>query len=334
MERENGIRTDGMAGGLARRLLERSMPESTNEDDGTMPDLDSLIARNRELQQRLEAVGEERTRLSSGNQRLRRQLSALNETSRKLNEANRRERECAAREERCRRIERREAELADGEARLRRDRSRLDAERDGMEDEIGRRVAERCGLERARLEREAADRLGFGRRLLFVLVTGTCVFASIMLFAVMAGQWRALLASLPEWVRGRSEQVGSVVRWVSAMLMEFGRASQSWWYRPLLLMAGILVLALAAAMGVLVYSAGRTAMDAWREYRAWNTLPVHMVFWTFLASGTLVVSVEVGRMVGGRVHWLTLWIVLAVSAFIAYHRILSRRVDDFIRDNR
>ena len=59
MERENGIRTDGMAGGLARRLLERSMPESTNEDDGTMPDLDSLIARNRELQQRLEAVGEE-----------------------------------------------------------------------------------------------------------------------------------------------------------------------------------------------------------------------------------------------------------------------------------
>ena len=47
----------------------------------------------------------------------------------------------------------------------------------------------------------------------------------------------------------------------------------------------------------------------------------------------LVVSVEVGRMVGGRVHWLTLWIVLAVSAFIAYHRILSRRVDDFIRDN-
>ena len=167
-----------------------------------------------------------------------------------------------------------------------------------------------------------------------VLVTGTCVFASIMLFAVMAGQWRALLASLPEWVRGRSEQVGSVVRWVSAMLMEFGRASQSWWYRPLLLMAGILVLALAAAMGVLVYSAGRTAMDAWREHRAWNTLPVHMVFWTFLASGTLVVSVEVGRMVGGRVHWLTLWIVLAVSAFIAYHRILSRRVDDFIRDNR
>lgn len=157
MERENGIRTDGMAGGLARRLLERSMPESTNEDDGTMPDLDSLIARNRELQQRLEAVGEERTRLSSGNQRLRRQLSELNETSRKLNEANRRERECAAREERCRRIERREAELADGEARLRRDRSRLDAERDGMEDEIGRRVAERCGLERARLEREAAD---------------------------------------------------------------------------------------------------------------------------------------------------------------------------------
>ena len=100
MERENGIRTDGMAGGLARRLLERSMPESTNEDDGTMPDLDSLIARNRELQQRLEAVGEERTRLSSGNQRLRRQLSELNETSRKLNEANRRERECAAREER------------------------------------------------------------------------------------------------------------------------------------------------------------------------------------------------------------------------------------------
>ena len=187
MERENGIRTDGMAGGLARRLLERSMPESTNEDDGTMPDLDSLIARNRELQQRLEAVGEERTRLSSGNQRLRRQLSELNETSRKLNEANRRERECAAREGRCRRIERREAELADGEARLRRDRSRLDAERDGMEDEIGRRVAERCGLERARLEREAADRLGFGRRLLFVLVTGTCVFASIMLFAVMAG---------------------------------------------------------------------------------------------------------------------------------------------------
>ena len=88
-----------------------------------MPDLDSLIARNRELQQRLEAVGEERTRLSSGNQRLRRQLSELNETSRKLNEANRRERECAAREERCRRIERREAELADGEARLRRDRS-------------------------------------------------------------------------------------------------------------------------------------------------------------------------------------------------------------------
>lgn len=69
------------------------------------------------------------------------------------------------------------------------------------------------------------------------------------------------------------------------------------------------------------------------EHRAWNTLPVHMVFWTFLASGTLVVSVEVGRMVGGRVHWLTLWIVLAVSAFIAYHRILSRRVDDFIRDN-
>lgn len=251
-----------------------------------MPDLDSLIARNRELQQRLEAVGEERTRLSSGNQRLRRQLSELNETSRKLNEANRRERECAAREERCRRIERREAELADGEARLRRDRSRLDAERDGMEDEIGRRVAERCGLERARLEREAADRLGFGRRLLFVLVTGTCVFASIMLFAVMAGQWRALLASLPEWVRGRSEQVGSVGRWVSAMLMEFGRASQSWWYRPLLLMSGILVLALAAAMGVLVYSAGRTAMDAWREHRAWNTLPVHMVFWTFLASGT------------------------------------------------
>ena len=147
------------------------------------------------------------------------------------------------------------------------------------------------------------------------------------------GQWRALLASLPEWVRGRSEQVGSVGRWVSAMLMEFGRASQSWWYRPLLLMSGILVLALAAAMGVLVYSAGRTAMDAWREHRAWNTLPVHMVFWTFLASGTLVVSVEVGRMVGGRVHWLTLWIVLAVSAFIAYHRILSRRVDDFIRDN-
>ena len=180
---------------------------------------------------------------------------------------------------------------------------------------------------------EAADRLGFGRRLLFVLVTGTCVFASIMLFAVMAGQWRALLASLPEWVRGRSEQVGSVGRWVSAMLMEFGRASQSWWYRPLLLMSGILVLALAAAMGVLVYSAGRTAMDAWREHRAWNTLPVHMVFWTFLASGTLVVSVEVGRMVGGRVHWLTLWIVLAVSAFIAYHRILSRRGDDFIRDN-
>ena len=31
-------------------------------------------------------------------------------------------------------------------------------------------------------------RLGFGRRLLFVLVTGTCVFASIMLFAVMAGR--------------------------------------------------------------------------------------------------------------------------------------------------
>ncbi|MCM0692767.1 hypothetical protein NBH13_05915 [Bifidobacterium sp. M3-R-103] len=203
-----------------------------------------------------------------------------------------------------------------------------------MEDEIGRRVAERCGLERARLEREAADRLGFGRRLLFVLATGTCVFASIMLFAVMAGQWRALLASLLEWVRGRSEQVGSVVRWVSAMLMKFGRASQSWWYRPLLLMAGILVLALAAAMGVLVYSAGRTAMDAWREHRAWNTLPVHMVFWTFLASGTLVVSVEVGRMVGGRVHWLTLWIVLVVSALIAYHRILSRRVDDFIRGNR
>ena len=229
MERENGIRTDGMAGGLARRLLERSMPESTNEDDGTMSDLDSLI-------------GAEQGNSNSGWKRLGRKgrgshqairgsggsFPSSTRASRKLNEANRRERECAAREERCRRIERREAELADGEARLRRDRSRLDAERDGMEDEIGRRVAERCGLERARLEREAADRLGFGRRLLFVLVTGTCVFASIMLFAVMAGQWRALLASLPEWVRGRSEQVGSVAdgfrrySWSSAERLKAG----------------------------------------------------------------------------------------------------------------
>lgn len=232
--------------------------------------------------------------------------------------------------------------LADGEKTLHRDQNRLDDERKTMDAAIGKQVAEQAERARVRLERETGERLARDRRALFAITVGVCAFASLAFLTAMAGRWRTLIATLPDWAHTRLEQAQSIGRWATATAMWFDRTvPQGWWHMPLLILIGVLTLAIVAAIGLLAYAMVRVAIDAYQTHRSWNTLPVHAVFWTFLAAGSLMLAAGslmlaavTSQLVGGRVHWLTLWPILAAIAFTAYHLAASSKVDDFIRSNR
>lgn len=345
--RNTSMETDPM-GDMFSQMFDRMKPQEPANTTPTMgTDMIRLEAENRELERQIaelrdgnSTLSSENRELRSTNQRLlsanrtlRKQLSELNETSRLLEETKRREHDCAEKEEHCRRILNREATLKQDEARLESDRAKLDGERKRLRENIAEQVRQQAEQEQERLRNDADRQRGKDRRVLFALCVGVCASVIPLLVIIMQGRWHALMASLPEWVHARGQQLSAIGKWFNSTGTWIGGIiPQGWWNRPLTLLVMLVIFVIVCGIPllvVIVYAAASKAavMYWWRE----QTMGVHIILWTLLMLICLVVADRLATIPDSPMRWPTWWILLAAITHPVYLLAIAPRISQFIK---
>lgn len=146
------------------------------------------------------------------------------------------------------------------------------------------------------------------------------------------------MASLPEWVHARGQQLSAIGKWFNSTGTWIGGIiPQGWWNGPLTLLVMLVIFVIVCGvivcgiplLVVIVYAAASKAavMYWWRE----QTMGVHIILWTLLMFICLVVADRLATIPDSPMRWPTWWILLAAITHPVYLLAIAPRISQFIK---